>query len=614
MRPIALITLCFALTVTAGLSLTGPARALPPREAPVLQWQDDGELLWYYINPGDINQDKLITVGDITPLALTLGRFYDQAGPFPISSLESVIDCNPDGWITVSDITPFGQNFDRGVDEYNLYSGTQADWPDGGTLVDTVPFSEVQGDPQAERVYFTYQPTGEPDGTWYWVVPVRLGVEGEASDPLEYAIAGQSGQIDIRLSSDGCSTGDLAVRLFAPASSAEHLTAGAPVAVLVPGGQDSHTVESAGIVGLEGFVNVSFSFPGVGIDPYASGGVDDSRGENVLLALRDVTRYCLGELTDTAGNTIQDITACNVLTDNVGIVALSNGGALATAALGYHGPAMQGLDWFAGWENPTCSQAVVTDAGPGLNRLNAPAGAPKVYHLNPEYNGWDPVEFDIDYSAIAYDAFPPDALQEMIYLERGGLPRFDIVTLPTGMMTSDLDGDDQIGAGEDWGFSFWEVDGLHYFSQPVIEAVWDAALFTAGSEPVWLPTVAEGEAFWAPREAAPYYDSLPTWFSGLRVILCCTEVDHVQAAADHPHIHQAFDGFNRNGIDVKLNPSPAVLIELAPALSGRTDLPDYGFGVEPVDWAVLDYCVPEDVMANIGAAAARELAELVAGG
>jgi len=590
--------------------------ALPPRDAPDLFWRETAQLSWHYINPGDFNQDKLIAVTDITYCALGLGQYWENTSPdfpdpFPTGDLQSVIDANENGMIEVGDLTPLGQNYDRGVDEYRVYSGGSSAWPDGGNLVATIPFDDFVGDPTIERIYYTYQLPVIPDGLHYWVTPVHRGEKGVASAPLEHAIAGYSGQIDIRLASMGCATGDLAVRIFAPEAGSEYFTAGAPVVITVPGGKDSHTVEDAAMNGLESFVNVSFSFPGVGLPPYDSGGFDDSRGENVVRALRDVTRYCLGMTTDADGYSLQQITDCNVLYDNVGYAALSNGGCLATATLGYYGDVMSGLAWFVGWENPTCSQAVNGDAGPGKNRINADPGAPKAQYVNPAYNGWGTTDFDIDLTGLAYDAYPLDPLEEMIYLERGGLARFDVVPFPGGGQTSDLDIDDVIGPGEDWGFEAWQVDGKLYYSLPVVQAIWDLPLFAPGSEPVWLPTVAQAAAFWAPREAAPYYDTIAPLFPDLKVILCCTVEDHVQKPVDHPHIHQAFDGFNRNGLAVKLNPSPEVLVARDPLLSGRTDLPDYDFGEEPADWSVTDYCVPEDVLTNLSAAAAMELAEIV---
>ena len=82
---------------------------------------------------------------------------------------------------------------------------------------------------------------------------------------------------------------------------------------------------------------------------------------------------------------------------------------------------------------------------------------------------------------------------------------------------------------------------------------------------------------------------------------------------DHPHIRQAYEGFNRNGLAVKLNPSPATLVALQPALAGRTDLPDLAFNSAPADWSVPDYCVPEDAIVNLTTAGVLEITALISG-
>jgi len=51
---------------------------------------------------------------------------------------------------------------------------------------------------------------------------------------------------------------------------------------------------------------------------------------------------------------------------------------------------------------------------------------------------------------------------------------------------------------------------------------------------------------------------------GLATILVASDRDHVQVQSDHPHIRQAFDGLHRNGLWVKLNPSPRWVLELMP--------------------------------------------------
>ena len=46
-------------------------------------YYDPGDLTWRYVNDGDYNQDGIVTVGDITPLAIHYGHIvgtddYDE--------------------------------------------------------------------------------------------------------------------------------------------------------------------------------------------------------------------------------------------------------------------------------------------------------------------------------------------------------------------------------------------------------------------------------------------------------------------------------------------------------------------------------------------------------
>lgn len=181
----ALFSLIAVLTTTA-------AGAAPPAEAPDLAWGTAaGELTWHYINPGDYNQDSLITVSDLTPYATLMSTFYNLRSPgfpapFAIDSVESVVDGNNNGMVEIADITTLGQNFDKGIQEYRIYTGAAGDWPDNGTLLDTVDFSLATGDHTAERLAYAYQLAAPADGTYYWAVPFHREIAGTASPALLY--------------------------------------------------------------------------------------------------------------------------------------------------------------------------------------------------------------------------------------------------------------------------------------------------------------------------------------------------------------------------------------------------------------------------------------------
>ena len=591
-----------ALIVVAAVALlsTAVAWAAPPvdeRSRTVLSINSDLLILsWDYYLTGDYNQNGLVEVADLTPL----GVHFNKQGAFAAESIESVVDGNDDGLIGVSDITPIGQNWDCGVAAYNIYHGANlADWPAGGEIVASVDFNPPTPFTSHLRLSFSFQLTTYWLEHYYWVRPVHEGAEGIASEPVQliWPTPAGSGQIDVRVASDSCGEGgELGVRIFAPEATATHFPAGAPVIVHVAGGTSFGGIKTAPTIGLEGFIEISYYMPGSGPPEEGSDGVFDNRGQLCIDALRDVIRYALGELKDSEGWTLQELTAANVLYDNVGVLPSSNGGPLTVVTMAQYGEQFSDLAWYVGFENPTCSQCVMPDAGPGTNDVGQlPLDYELIHYANPEYSGPQLERLDIDYTAIAYDEFILIPDHGMLYLERGGLPRFDVTAYPGGGFTADLDHDGQIGIGEDWGFGFWRVDDMRFYSLGVIEAVWDNAVFTLGSEPAWLPTVAEADAFWELRDATLHYGEVAAKLPDLKVIVLGTVVDHVQGAPDKPHLWQAFHGWHDNGVWVKLNPSREAFIDYDPALSGHPGLPDVPANTEPADWTDPQNYIPENV-------------------
>ena len=75
---------------------------------------------------------------------------------------------------------------------------------------------------------------------------------------------------------------------------------------------------------LDGFINVSFCFPGGSSDGRNSAGTYDDRGQNCIDALRDVCLFAMNSKADAGGHTISQILAATVLTDNIGLYGASN--------------------------------------------------------------------------------------------------------------------------------------------------------------------------------------------------------------------------------------------------------------------------------------------------
>ena len=80
------------------------------------------------------------------------------------------------------------------------------------------------------------------------------------------------------------------------------------------------------------------------------------------------------------------------------------------------------------------------------------------------------------------------------------------------------------------------------------------------------------------------YDEVGLESPDLKVLLVFADLDHVQAAADKPHIHQAFDGFKKTAdLEwVRLNPDRCYVEQINP-VSGNL-APDWDANTEPGDW------------------------------
>jgi len=134
---------------------------------------DDGTytLSWTYLNQGDYNQDGVVNVMDITPLA---AHFNEESGPE-----NEWVDGNGDGTINIQDLTTLAAKFQVSVGAYRL-EGAPAE--DG-------PFSQfvsvsVEGECPPGRRRMSYLMTGIPHA-FIRVVPCdRQGHEGEPSNAL----------------------------------------------------------------------------------------------------------------------------------------------------------------------------------------------------------------------------------------------------------------------------------------------------------------------------------------------------------------------------------------------------------------------------------------------
>lgn len=332
---------------------------------------------------------------------------------------------------------------------------------------------------------------------------------------------------------------------------------GAPVMVYVP---TFFTPEEKAFSEFEDFtqigvIEITLLYPGQGEKGGASSeGVNDYGGAASIAALRDVIKFASGDLKNTEGFTLDQIIEVNPLFDNVGLYAFSHPGLAATNVMAEYGEEIS-VAWFVGRENPTIDTMLPLEIGYFDENSKAPV-------INPLYKYPDSYSEDdiiLDYSSIQYN-------------EISTRPYFDL----NENKQSDL-GDYELGKNVP------NMFGKRFYSVELLEALQDNGL----SEKDWpsiLATPEEAAELWPEREAAGKYDQLKG--QETRVMLVFNQKDHVLAPVDKPHIHQAYDGFTKAGLWVRLNPDSAYMESFNPKITGQSF--EHEANTEPSDWSNAD--------------------------
>ena len=264
----------------------------------------------------------------------------------------------------------------------------------------------------------------------------------------------------------------------------------------------------------EGFVELSYLWPGVSHGNYSSAGEFDHGGTNCQAGLAEVARFGSGEIADIDGNYLSDY--YNVI-DQLGIYAFSHPGIVSINTLARY-PELE-VDWFVGRENPTNDEIFAVELGHVSMTKNP-------YYSYPE--DYDPYDLGTDYSLVNYDY-----RQGRVYYDTNGNNTYE----------------EQEFLFTDFGPTAWDK---RYYSVDLL-TVLDAKL---DEWPEEVATLQEAKDFWPLRVSVHNYESLN---EDLKVMLIFGNREHVQPQDDRPSIHQAYDGFTRNGNWIRLNPDSAYL-------------------------------------------------------
>jgi hypothetical protein len=373
---------------------------------------------------------------------------------------------------------------------------------------------------------------------------------------------------------------------------------GAPVVVEVAGGHTAGWIpeDATRSYVREGFVGVFFVFPGGETeDGRHSGGVFDYRGPHCARALADVIRFAQGKAPARRESgqevTLRELVGYSVVTDEVGVVAQSNGGNVTIIALDEHGDELSGLAYYVGWETPVGDQVVTFE----LSNLNA---------INPAYTleSCSVSGCDVDYASVKLDSTRPESIKDWAYLP-------EVTGAPT------------LSA---YGTLFFDADGDGHFDQDEYKSTVRAARLTddgaligfvsnemrgaladLGINAEFLASTEDTLAFWTARDpgTGDHYQGVVNKLPALAVTVIGSVRDHGQAKlTDHALAWMQYQGWYEAGAGfLRFNPDDAYLVSSTYVETNPN---------EALDWdGINDHLTPDVSDPTVSMVAAEELAD-----
>jgi len=340
--------------------------------------------------------------------------------------------------------------------------------------------------------------------------------------------------------SEGGGDEGIAVKIIPPPM--QRYENGSPVVVYVQGGVNGAGLSQRGVnLGLKGFIEIRFNFPGSGVAEDKSGGIYDQRGPECLKALRDVIRFALGELADEDGNFLADIIQpIQPLASNVGLIGFSHGGNSAISVAGVHGAEISSLAWIVNYESPVGDGMPTAEAGSRGSSCNP--------SVNPAY---DPDTGEFDLSLLAYDD-TVSINQSHVFMGLGELH---------GGFYFDVNQNGIVDIGTDFiaaPFLYEINDTLKAFYSVRIMEEAERRNLIPDNPPSHISTLEQTREYWYWRNGENWFEQAIQNIPHLMFIVEASETDHVQSAPDHPHVLIQYEGFRSAGARfVRLNPDRA---------------------------------------------------------
>lgn len=411
----------------------------------------------------------------------------------------------------------------------------------------------------------------------------------------------------------------LAVNIIFPQKA--RYAAGAPVAVVVPGGDGPNGLNFSAHTAQCGFAEVRFAFPGGGIKGFMSGGIYDYRGTESQQALRDVLLFASGKLADTKGQHISEIVPVKLSNTNVGLIGWSNGGNVALATLAKYPDKLRFVSWLAFYESPVGSMFFPPNLGSDRDLIvnrhyrqgSCATGAclvdyrklayekdskrdadqrkkrgeptlPGVVYFDENHdNSWDEsTEFAFSYGldvGLEKQIYPPDVTAA---LQRLGVFRTWEIDPGPYAKKKDKDGKTIPDPDQDlldpkqhkereklralkfkeWLAAMTEKQAVE--NNPDIRITENALHRRVVKWPENIAKLAESEAYYDERDGSQFIDTVCAKYPWMLVTVFGSHIDHLQRQPDHPHIALLYNAFLADKAHwVRLNPDPLYIAHMA---------------------------------------------------
>lgn len=327
---------------------------------------------------------------------------------------------------------------------------------------------------------------------------------------------------------------------------------GAPVVVVVPGGNHNHGLDSSIHAAQQGFIELRFAFPGGGKPGFASSGIYDNRGAKSQEALRDVMKFAAGVIDDYQGKKISDLLPVTVYNKTIGTIGWSNGGNILIVTLAKHASELPFVSWMALYESPVGSLFFPPNLGGAEDRM-----------LNKHYRAGTAATGQplVDWTKLRYDGTGikhPGSHKKLGEPEIKGVVFFD----ENGNNAWDETGEFALTYSTDVGFdkqiyppaATKNLLRLPEFQQPKP----DKSKPKEKPAPVAIPfaSMEESQGYFHDRDGSLHVKELVAAYPTMAFTLFGSHLDHLQRQPDHPHIALLYNALlEAKAKFLRLNPS-----------------------------------------------------------